>query len=139
MLILPLSVQSGGLGQAVLDQFNLLFRGGNAAIRLLLEGMQHVHCLGETKSVNSTPRTALSLRHNLHDRSSAKAFQRVCRRIGFTLLRGVQRDADFAPGLSGKRSQISPAGSDPFQRAYNSVHLYKNTSIYIGPSKLPAT
>ena len=63
--VLPFAVQALGLRKATPNQIQILTRGGNSALRFLLEGMQHVDCLRETNCVNRTPRVPSKIRNDL--------------------------------------------------------------------------
>jgi hypothetical protein len=83
-----------------LDEVNLLLGRGDTPFRFLLEGVQDVDRFLKSHRVNSAPRVAVMVRENLDHRSSAKTLQRLRRRIGVTLLGGVERLANIASDLA---------------------------------------
>jgi hypothetical protein len=100
MLIISSSVESFGLSQALVDKVEIPFRRGDAALRFLLESVQHVDRLGIADRIDPTPRVAAVIRDDFKHRSSAKASQGLGRRIGFALLGGVEGLADVAPDFA---------------------------------------
>jgi E3 ubiquitin-protein ligase DOA10 len=117
MLVLPFSVETLGLSQAAVDEVNLLLGRGDTLFRFLLEGVQDVDRFLKSHRVNSAPCVAVMVRENLDHRSSAKMLQRLRRRIGVTLLGGIERLANIASDLARETAQVSSARADPDQRA----------------------
>lgn len=107
MLVLPFSVETLGLSQAGVDEVHLLLGRGDTLPRFLLEGVEDVNCLLKAGRIDGTPRVAVMVHDNLNHRSSAKALQRFCRRVGLALLGGIKRRAEIAPDLARKTTQIS--------------------------------
>jgi hypothetical protein len=65
----------------------------------LLEHMQHIDHIAKLRGIDGAIRSAAIALDNFHHASAAKTFQRLGRRIGRALLRGVERLADVAAHL----------------------------------------
>ena len=122
MLVQPFSVETFGLSQPAVDEVPILLRCADTSLRFLLESVQHVDRLREAHGIDGAPGVASVVRDDLNHKPSAKTFQRLCRRVGFTLLGRVEGLADIAPDLARKTPQVSPAGADPYQRAFRLRH-----------------
>src|ERR1017187_6149759 len=84
MSILPFSMQPLSFRQTLPDQFHVPLRGGDATLRFLLEGMQHVNAFRKTDRVHGPARVSAMVRNDLDDGASAKPAHGLRRRIGFT-------------------------------------------------------
>jgi hypothetical protein len=73
MSIVPFSMESFGLSQTLADEVEVPFRGGDTALRFLLESMQNVDCLGVADRIDPTPRVAAVVRHDFKHGSCDKA------------------------------------------------------------------
>jgi hypothetical protein len=132
MSIVSFSVESFGLSQALVDEVEIAFRRGDAALRFLLESVQDVDRLGIADRIDPTPRVAAVVRDDFKHSASAKTFQGLGRRIGFALLRGVKGLADVPPDLAREPSQVSPARTDPNDLALRSCYYtYIRLLVYI--------
>lgn len=98
-----------GLSQAAVDEVNIPLGRGDTLLRFLVEGVQDVNRLRKADRINSTPCVAIVVRDNLNHRPPTKTFQRLCRRVGFALLGGIEGLADIAPDLAREGAQVSPA------------------------------
>jgi hypothetical protein len=96
-LILPLPVPSFGFGEPLVNQVYVSFRRRNASLRFLLKRVQNVDGFLVSNRVNRSPRIATVVRDNFECRSTAKAAQRLCRRISLPLLGSIKGIANVAP------------------------------------------
>ena len=119
--------------QTLPDQFHVPLRGGDATLRFLLEGMQHVNAFRKTDRVHGPARVSAMVRNDLDDGASAKPAHGLRRRIGFTLLRSVESSADVAADLIGENSarkfaQVSSTRAHTTGRsATTMIHIYVYT------------
>jgi hypothetical protein len=102
-------VQAFRLSQAVTYEVKVLFRGGDAPLRLFLEGVQDINGLAVANSVDRSPCAAYPICNNFNNRAAAKTSQRLCRRIGLTLLGGKQGMTNVAANFVWETAKVSPA------------------------------
>ena len=102
-------METFGLSQTAADEVNVPLGHGDTPLRFLLEGVQDVDRLPEADRVDGAPRVAIMVRDNFNHRAPAKTFQRLCRRVDFSLLSGIEGVADIAPDLAREAAQVSPA------------------------------
>jgi len=100
-------MQSLGFRQTLPDQFHVPLLRGNAILGFLLERMQHVNPFRKTNRVHRPPRVSTMVRNDLDDGASAKPTHGLRRRIGFTLLRGIESSANVAADCARKCAQVS--------------------------------
>lgn len=89
-----------GLSQAAVEELNLLLGRGDTLLRFLLESVQYVDRFLKADRIDSAPGVAVIVCDNLEYRPSPKVFQRLGRRVRFTLLGSIERLADIAPDLA---------------------------------------
>src|SRR5688500_10819265 len=80
--------------EASLDEIDLHARRRDAALRLLLKGVQHEHSLAQAHRVHGSERIAPKVRHNLQH-VWAQALERLRGHVLLTSLRQVQGIPDF--------------------------------------------
>lgn len=100
-----------GLAQALADQIEMLFRGGDPLRRFLLERVKDIQHVLETNRVNGAISVAANALANLEN-AAAKSLQRLRADWMVAELRLKKRLPDFPPDNRRKRLQIAPAGSD---------------------------
>ena len=75
ILVLPFSVILLSRGEPLSDEFHLSLRRGNALLRFLLEGVQHVNHIVKAHRVNRSEGVAFVGRDNLKHGAAAEAFE----------------------------------------------------------------
>src|SRR5260370_40087210 len=93
--------------------------------------MQPIGGSVKAHGIDGAPCVAGMRCNNLHDTGPAEAFQRLCRRIGFTVLGGVKRLADFAPDPLRKGAHILARRSLPPDRLGLLAIHYTNIRIFV--------
>ena len=88
--------------------------------------------------LNGTPCVPLVIRYNLNYGRPAKASQRFGGWIGFTLLGGIQGQANITPHLARESAQVSSTGTDPYERALRSGH-YTKICLFVYAVKMRIT
>src|SRR5262245_42771687 len=111
-----------GGGQPLPDQLDILLRRRYALLRLLLESVKDIDPACEFHRVDRPVGARIMPVDNLHHLRAAKALQRLGGRIGFALLRRVQRLADVPEDLLREGFQILPAGAYPDYRSGITFH-----------------
>jgi hypothetical protein len=92
------------------DPLQLVLRGGDLLLALLLEDVQHVDRIGETHSVDRTVGVAVVVFDDLQDAGSAEALQRLRARMLGAELRPEEREAyrvAYRFGKSGSSAAFS--------------------------------
>ena len=97
-----------GICQPAADQVDLSLRRGDASLRLLLEGVEHVDRLVEPGCVDRAIRVGVVTVDDLHDARAPEAFQRLCGWIGLAVLGRVESLADITADLLRKPLEIRP-------------------------------
>ena len=93
---------SGGHRQPLSDQLDVPLRGRNAPRRLLLKGVQYIDASAKLYGINTSECTTSVILHDLNDRGSSKAAQRLRQRMMPAAFRQVQRKPKGLPYPSGK-------------------------------------
>jgi hypothetical protein len=98
-----------GLSPALANEFHVSLGRADAPLGLLLERVQDVDRLRKADRIHSTPSIATVVGNDFKQRASAKAFQRLGCRVGFSLLSSIEGLTDIASDLFREASQISAA------------------------------
>jgi hypothetical protein len=83
-------------------------RRGDASLRLLLKGVQHVNGILEADCIDGPPSVALMGRHDLKHGAPAESFERFDRRVFFATLRRIKGLAHVALYRPGESLEIPP-------------------------------
>jgi hypothetical protein len=90
LLVAPLPVEPLSFGKPAANEFDVFLRCRNAALGLLLEGMQDVNHVSKLHRVYSTIGIRIVTISDPHHPCSTETLKGFSRRIGFTHLRRIE-------------------------------------------------
>lgn len=108
---------------------DFVLRRSDPGPRFLLEYVEHVHCFRELCRVYGTVGVGPMPLDDLHDPGTAEALERSGRRIGRSLLRGIEGLAEIAANLPRHRPQLAATRPESCDGPDLRVHI--NILIYV--------
>jgi hypothetical protein len=106
--VLPFSVIPLCRGEPLSDELEFLPRRGDASLRLLLKGVQHLNGILEADFIYGPPGVTLMGRHELKHGAPAESFEGFDRGVFFATLRCIKGLAHIALYRPGESLEIPP-------------------------------